>query len=312
MEVHFLDTVHESLWNLLSENGFTCIDSTGVTKDEFLTHFKTSEGIVIRSRFKLKEAELSQLPNLRFIARSGAGLENIDLDFCTKHKIKVYNSPEGNMTAVAEHAVGMILSLFNHLKRGDTEVKNAQWNREKNRGLELSGKTIGIIGYGHMGSAFAKRLQGFECTVLAYDKYKKNFSDEYVQEVTLKELQERAQVVSLHIPISQETEYYVHQEFIENFSHPFFLINTARGNHVKIADLLHALDSKKILGACLDVLEYEKFNFETIHPEDLPAEWKLLSNRDDVILSPHVAGWTKESYEKLSTFLAEKIMKDWS
>ena len=311
MNVHFIDTVHEILWDTLSSKGFTCLDKTKVAKEDFFKSAEQCSGIVIRSRFKLYEQELSQLPNLKFIARSGAGLENIDLDYCTTHNIKVYSSPEGNMTAVAEHAIGMILSLFNHLKRGDTEVKSAEWKRELNRGLELSGKTVGIIGYGNMGSAFAQRLRGFDCEVLAYDKYRKGFQTENVQEVSLAELQEKADVISLHIPISEETTYYVSSAFIKEVKKPFFLINTARGNHVKITDLLTALDAGKILGACLDVLEYEKFNFENITSEELPKEWNALIKRENVLLSPHVAGWTKESYLKLSSYLAEKILNDW-
>ncbi|MFK7756403.1 MAG: NAD(P)-dependent oxidoreductase [Flavobacteriales bacterium] len=313
MQVYVIDTVHESLWNILSEKGFDCHDVTSMSKEEFFgSSALQCEGIVIRSRFKLLKEELSQLPNLKFIARSGAGLENIDLDYCSQHGIKVYNSPEGNMTAVAEHAIGMILTLFNHLKRGDSEVKKAIWNRELNRGLELEGKTVGIIGYGNMGSAFAKRLSGFGCTVLAYDKYKSNFSSNLVKEVSLLELQNEADIVSLHIPISEETQYFVNTEFIGTFKKSFYLINTARGNHVSIKDLLPGLESGKVLGACLDVLEYEKFNFETISPKSLPEDWKKLVSHRNVILSPHVAGWTQESYIKLSTFLAEKILKDWA
>ena len=312
MKVFFIDTVHEILWQTLEEHGFSCLDNTKTSPSELISQAAEVEGIVIRSRIKLDIEILSKFPNIKFIARSGAGLENIDLEYCSANEIKVYNSPEGNMTAVGEHAVGMLLSLFNHLKRGDSEVKNAQWNREKNRGLELAGKTVGIIGYGNMGSAFAKRLAGFECEVLAYDKYKTGFGNDLVREVNLEEIFENADVLSLHIPISEETSYMVNQEFLSNFKKPIYLINTARGNHVSIKDLLDALDSEKVLGACLDVLEYEKFNFETILESDLPAEWKDLVSRDNVILSPHVAGWTNESYYKLSSFLAEKILKDWT
>ncbi len=311
MNVYFIDIVHESLEALFTEKGFNCVDSTSWSKEEFFKNSDKVEGIVIRSKFKLFDPELSLLPNLKFIARSGAGLENIDLDYCNSNNIKVYNSPEGNMTAVGEHAIGMILSLFNHLKKGDNEVKRAEWNRENNRGLELSGKTVGIIGYGNMGSAFAQRLSGFDCEIIAYDAYKSNFETNNVREVSLEELQQKSDIISLHIPISEETNYYVDSRFINEFSKPFFLINTARGNHVKISDLLAALDSGKILGACLDVLEYEKFNFETIIEEELPEEWKDLTSRKNVLLSPHVAGWTSESYIKLSTFLAEKIIRDW-
>jgi len=311
MKVHFIDTVHELLWNQLSDNGFHCMDVTSIPKTEFLEQHTDSEGIIIRSRFKLFKAELDQLPQLKFIARSGAGLENIDLDYCAHRGIKVYNSPEGNMTAVAEHAIGMLLSLFNNLKRGDSEVKKGQWNRELNRGLELEGKTIGIIGYGHMGSALAKRLLGFDCKVLAYDKYKSDFSSGLVKEVTLFQLKAEADIITLHMPISEETRYYLDTEFINSVRKPFYLINTARGNHVKVSDLIDGLESGKVLGACLDVLEYEKFNFEQINASSLPSDWLKLSSMSNVLLSPHVAGWTKESYEKLSFFLAQKILEDW-
>lgn len=311
MTVFFIDTVHEVLQNRLEEKGFTCLDKTKFSREEIISDADLVEGIVIRSRFKLDSETLSHFKNLKFIARSGAGLENIDLDFCVAKGIKVYNSPEGNMTAVGEHAVGMILSLFNHLKRGDSEVKSAQWNREKNRGLELSGKTVGIIGYGNMGSAFAQRLKGFECEVIAYDKYKSNFGSALVKESSLDELFEQTDILSLHIPISEETKYLINSEFLKQFKKPIYLINTARGNHVSIKDLLQALDSGTVLGACLDVLEYEKFNFETITESDLPAEWKDLVSRHNVLLSPHVAGWTQESYYKLSSYLAAKILNDW-
>ena len=312
MVVFFIDTVHEVLQDRLESAGFTCIDKRKSSKEELYNSTSEPEGLVIRSRIKLDANTLSKFSNLKFIARSGAGLENIDLEFCKANDIKVYNSPEGNMTAVGEHAVGMILSLFNHLKRGDSEVKKAQWNRELNRGLELSGKTVGIIGYGNMGSAFAQRLQGFECNILAYDKYKFEFGNELVKECSLSELFEKADILSLHIPISNETKYLVSTKFLSSFRKPIYLINTARGNHISIADLLKALDSGQVLGACLDVLEYEKFNFETITESDLPAEWKDLVSRYNVLLSPHVAGWTRESYFKLSSFLADKILKDWA
>ncbi len=225
MTVYFIDTVHEVLQKRLESSGFQCLDKTSTSKADLLSNASEPEGLVIRSRIKLDAETLSNFSNLKFIARSGAGLENIDLDFCASNGIKVYNSPEGNMTAVGEHAVGMLLSLFNHLKRGDSEVKNSQWNREKNRGLELAGKTLGIIGYGNMGSAFAKRLTGFDCEVLAYDKYKTNFSNKLVKEVTLEELFKRTDILSLHIPISEETKYMVNSDFLSHFRKPIYLIS---------------------------------------------------------------------------------------
>jgi D-3-phosphoglycerate dehydrogenase len=262
-------------------------------------------GVVIRSRLPFDAEMIASAKNLKFIARSGAGLENIDLDTAQKAGITVFNSPEGNRDAVGEHAIGMLLALFNQLKKADTEVRAGIWDREGNRGLELAGKTVGIIGYGHMGAAFAKKLSGFDCEILAYDKYKSGFGTDLVNEVNLETLKENADVISIHLPLSAETDSYVDEAFIHSCSKPFYLINTARGRHVKTSDLLSALTSGKVLGACLDVLEFETKSFDK--PESLPTEFQALAASDKVLLSPHVAGWTVESYKKLSDFLADKI-----
>jgi len=248
------------------------------------------------------------LNNLKFIARSGAGLENIDLAAAEERGITVFNSPEGNRDAVGEQAIGMLIMFFNHLKRSDAEVRKGVWLREDNRGEEIAGKTIGIIGYGMMGSALAKKLSGFDCKVIAHDKYKAGFSSDWVQECTLEELQAQADVISLHLPQSNETHYYVNQEFIANCAKPFVLINTARGQNVEVKALVDALKSGKVRGACLDVLEFEKRTFESLKQDELPLDFQYLTKAENVILSPHVAGWTKESYVKLSSFLAEKIL----
>lgn len=308
MRVLFLDIVHPILDETLTANGFTCDHDYRCTYDEALDLIPNYEGLVIRSRIPVDAKFLSAARSLKFIARSGAGLENIDLHAAASANIAVFNSPEGNMDAVGEHAIGMLLMLFNKLNFADAEVRSGEWNREKNRGLELAGKTVGIIGFGFMGSAFAKKLSGFDCTILAYDKYKSNYAPEYVKEVSLQYLQQNADIISIHLPLSPETNYYVDRKFIESCKKPFFLINTARGRHVKISDLLADLASAKVLGACLDVLEYEMNSFEKLSSSNLPEDFKKLAASEQVVLSPHVAGWTIESYKKLSLYLAEKIL----
>ena len=246
--------------------------------------------------------------NLKFIARVGAGLESIDTEYAEKLGIKLIAAPEGNRNAVGEHALGMLLSLFNNLNKADREVKNGLWNREHNRGIELDGKTVGIIGYGNMGKAFAKKLRGFDCEVLCFD-IKQNVDDENAKQVSLKELQQKTDVLSLHTPWTPLTDKMINTEFINSFSKSFWIINTARGKSVVTADLVSALKSGKILGAGLDVLEFEKGSFETLFDSDnLPNSLKELFALDNVILSPHIAGWTVESKEKLATVIAEKII----
>lgn len=307
MKVLFVDVVHQILDQRLEEMGMEVIHDHISSREEILLKIHEYRGLVIRSRFPLDEEFLKKASHLKFIARSGSGLENINLEAAERFGIKVINSPEGNKTAVAEHCIGMLLSLFNHLKRGDIEVRSGQWNREKNRGLEISGKTIGIIGYGQMGTAFAKRLSGFDCQVIAYDKYRNNYSDEWADEASLERLKSEAEIISLHLPQSTETHHYINEQFIHSCMNPFYLVNTGRGKHVELKALENGLKSEKILGACLDVLEIEKSSFENINLESLPKAWSYLKNHDRVLFSPHVAGWTQESYVKLSSILADKI-----
>lgn len=301
--VLFLDSVHPILEERLKAHHVSCMHDYTTPKDQL--NLSDIDGIVIRSRITLDEAFLKQWPRIQFIARSGSGLENIDLTYCKNHNILVFNSPEGNATAVAEHALGMLLSLFNHLNRANAEVKSGLWRREENRGIELEGKTVAIIGYGVMGSAFAKRLRGFDCNIIAYDKYKKGFGDAFVKEVEMQEVYAHADIVSLHLPLNEETKYLVNAQWLDAFTKPIYLINTSRGQVVRISDVLESTKTERLLGLCLDVLEYEETSFEKI---DLSSkEFKALSDLPQVILSPHVAGWTKESYVKLSAVLADKI-----
>jgi D-3-phosphoglycerate dehydrogenase len=309
MKVIFLDTV-PYLRKQLEEAGMSCIlhDTTSVRDLERIIH--KYDGIVIRSRFRLNRSFLSKARNLKFIGRPGAGLENIDLDYCHENNIKCFRSPEGNRDAVAEHAIGMLLSLFNNLKRADEEVRNGIWKRAENRGIELCGQTVGIIGYGYMGARFAKRLQGFDVNVIAYDKYKKGFGNELVKEVSLEELKAECDILSLHIPLTTETNFMVNSSFLKDFKKEIYLINTARGLNVETKALVQALKTGKVKGACLDVLEYESSSFEQLAAKELPIEFEYILKNDRVILSPHIAGWTHESSRKMADYLAQKIIKE--
>lgn len=312
MEILIIDTVHPILMDRLQKFGFVCIDVTKKTTGEINEALGTAFGIVIRSRFAINEEFLCRAPQLKFIARSGAGLENIDQEYCKQKHILLFNSPEGNRNAVAEHALGMLLSLMNHLHFADQQVRNGFWQREINRGEELDGKTVGIIGYGNNGSAFAKKLRGFDVKVLAYDKYKTGFGDHFVQEATLEAIIQNADVISLHIPYSKETHYLIDKKFIANLKKPIYLLNLSRGKIVKTKDLVVGLMLGQIKGAGLDVLEYESKSFEAFFEEELPEDFSYLIKNYNVILSPHVGGWSVESYYLLSSILADKILEvDW-
>lgn len=293
---------------MLETAGFQNDENHTASKEDIEKIISSYDGVVIRSRFKIDKTFLDSAKNLKFIARVGAGLESIDVEYAEQLGIKLIAAPEGNRNAVGEQALGMLLSLFNNLNKADKEVKNGQWNREANRGHELDGKTVGIIGYGNMGKAFAKKLRGFECDVLFHDIIE-NVGDENATQVTLKELQEKSDVISLHTPWTPLTDKMINEEFINSCSKPFWLINTARGKSVVTTDLVNALESGKILGAGLDVLEFEKLSFETLFDsENLPIALKELFAMDNVLLSPHIAGWTVESKVRLAEVIAEKII----
>jgi D-3-phosphoglycerate dehydrogenase len=309
-KVLFIDSVHPILAERLSSRGFSCVDGTKMSALEIERELKDSYGLVIRARFILDREFLNSALNLKFIARSGSGLENIDQLFCKERGIQLFNSPEGNRNAVAEHALGMLLSLLNKLNQADRQVKKGIWDREGNRGEELDGKTVAIIGYGNNGSAFAKKLRGFDVKILAYDKYKSGFGDHHVHECTLEAIFQQADVVSFHIPLNKETKYFIDASFLNRFEKQIRLLNLSRGKIVNTKDLVEALKSKKVIGACLDVLEFEKKSFESFFEQHLPEEFNYLTNSEHVILSPHVGGWTVESYFKLSNVLADKII-DW-
>lgn len=308
MKVAFLDSVHSILAERLNASGFTCMHLESENLEAIQHNLSDVEGIVIRSRFPMDEQLLQYAPNLRFIARSGAGMENIDLDYCSQREIVLFNAPEGNRNAVGEHALGMLLSLLNKLHSADREVRAGKWQREANRGIELDGKTVGIIGFGNNGSAFARKLAGFDVKILAYDKYKTNFGTAQVKESGLEEIYRNADVLSFHIPQNDETLFFADEAFFSSFRKSIWLLNLSRGKIVKTSALVQAMKSKRVLGAGLDVLEYEKSSFESFFSQDLPEDFRYLLSSDQVILSPHVGGWTEESYFKLSDVLADKII----
>lgn len=308
----FIDTTHPVLPELLEAAGFKCAHFYGTDLEELKKIIGNYEGLIIRSKFLLDKALLSKASKLKFIGRVGAGMENIDLDSALSNGITCFNAPEGNRDAVGEHTLGMLLALNNKLLIADKEVRLGIWKREENRGMEIKGKTIGIIGYGNMGSAFAKRLCGFGAKVIAYDKYKKGFGDSLVSEVSMAEIFEQAEIVSLHLPLTEETHSLVDIKWINNFKKSFILINTSRGKVVKTSALVAAMKTEKIMGTCLDVMEYEKTSFENLYKEDLPADFHYLINSNRVVLSPHIAGWTHESNRKLAEVIASKIIQSFA
>jgi len=307
MKILHLDSNHPLLINQLNDLGYTNHTDFSASKSEIESKIKDYDGIIIRSRFSIDQTFLDAAENLKFIGRVGAGLENIDCDYAQKKGVYLISAPEGNRNAVGEHALGMLLSLFNKLNKADREVRQGKWLREANRGIELDGKTVGLIGYGNMGKAFAKKLQGFDINVLCYD-IEENVGDYNAKQVSLKALQAKADVLSLHTPQTELTLNMVNSKFINGFKKPFWLINTARGKSVVTDDLVAALESKKILGAGLDVLEYEKSSFENLFNSDnMPKAFQYLINANNVLLTPHVAGWTVESNIKLAQTIVDKI-----
>lgn len=292
---------------MLSQKGFVCDEDYTSPKEEILKKLPEYSAVIIRSRFKLDREFLDAGSNLKCIGRAGAGMENIDLVYAESKGIFCVHAPEGNRVAVAEHALGMLLSLMNNFRKADNEVRNGIWKREENRGVELTGKTVGIIGYGNMGSAFAKVLRGFDVKILAFDKYKSGFGDEFVTESTPEEVFAQADVLSLHIPLTEETRGMVNAEYLGAFKKNIWLINTSRGTILNTDALVKAIDTGEIIGAGLDVLEYESTSFENISVEKLPQPFQELRKSDRVILSPHVAGWTHESHKKIAEVLATKV-----
>ncbi len=312
MKILHIDTNHHLLINQLNELGFINDEDYTSTKSGVEYKIHNYDGIVIRSRFKIDKQFIDAAKKLKFIARVGAGLESIDCEYAVSKKIKLIAAPEGNSNAVGEHTLGMILSLFNKLNKADREVRSGKWLRENNRGIELDGLTVGIVGYGNMGKAFAKKLRGFDVEVICYD-IKKGVGNKDCKQVSLQELQQKTDVLSLHTPFNRLSHNMVNYDFISQFKNPFWLINTARGNAVVTSDLVEALKENKVLGAGLDVLEYEKSSFENLFENSsLPNAFEYLTSAKNVLLSPHVAGWTVESKIKLAQTIVDKIVANFS
>jgi len=307
-KVIFINIPHPVLQQQLEAAGYVCEHAVLEPKEVIEQRIGEYFGLVINSRFFLDKDFLEKATALRFIARVGSGMESIDTVFAGQKGIQCFNSPEGNRDAVGEHTLGLLLGVMNHIPRSDRQVRNLQWLREANRGTEIKGKTIGIIGYGNMGSAFARRLSGFEAEVIAYDKYRRAFTDQYAKECTLEDIFNTADIISFHVPLTAETHYYFDTAFIAQCKKPFWLLNASRGKVVNTTALVQGLKEGKILGAGLDVLEYEDVSFDKMELNALPQPLKDLFEYENVVLTPHVAGWTAESKVKLAKVLAEKIL----
>lgn len=312
MPIHILivDDFHPDAIALLRDAGFHVDIKEGMSREEFLSVVPDYEVLLLRSRFRIDREVLDVAVNLRLIGRAGAGMENIDREYAQQKGVVCLNSPEGNRDSVGEHAMGGLLMLLHQLGKANAEMHNGHWDRKGNWGTELMGKTVGIIGYGNTGHRMARKLSGFDCRILAYDKYKTGFGNEYVLESTPEDIFREADILSLHVPLTSETHYLVNEAYINRFSKPLLLLNTSRGAVVQTEALVNGLEQGKITGAYMDVLEYEGLNFEQLAHEDIPKPLQYLMHSDKVILTPHIAGWTHESYRKISVILAEKVVQE--
>ncbi|WP_172917213.1 2-hydroxyacid dehydrogenase [Capnocytophaga canis] len=311
MRILHIDTNHPLIIEQLTAHGFENHEDYKSSKSQIESKIDQYDGVILRSRFAIDKLFLDKATRLKFIARVGAGLENIDCEYAEQKGVMIISSPEGNRNAVGEHTLGMLLALLNKFKKSNREIERGVWLREENRGSELDYKTVGIIGYGNMGKSFARKLKGFDCQVICYD-IKPNVGDENARQVFLDEFFEQSDVVSLHTPQTPLTTKMMNTDFIHRFKKPFWLLNTARGKSVVTDDLVEALKSGKIKGAGLDVLEYEKTSFENFFTDELPASFRYLLEADNVILTPHIAGWTAESKTKLAQVIVDKIIENFS
>ena len=301
-----IDSMHESVFPMLEKIGWAYDYQPKITRDEIKLKHHGYDGLMVRSKTTIDRELLGENPTVKFIARAGAGIDNLDESYLEEKGIHILAAAEGNRDAVGEHTVGMLLGVMRNIPKADSEVRKGIWDREGNRGVEVMGKTVGIIGYGNMGQSFAKRLIGFSCKVLAYDKYKDGYGDAYSQEASLEQIFEEADIVSLHIPLTVETRMMVDDAFLNRFKKPIILANTARGEIVSLTDLVRAVQNGKVIGAVLDVLENEKMN--TLTPEQTSA-MNYLREKPNVIFTPHIAGWTVESHVKINVALVTKIEK---
>ncbi len=308
MRILIIHKIHPILEEQLLEAGYFVDTKLNLSREQTIHLLPEYQGLVVRSALQVDHEVISAATGLEFIARLGAGLENIDVDYARRKGMQIFSAPEGNRSAVGEQSVGMLLSLYNNLNKADAEVRQGIWQREENRGEEIEGKTIGIIGYGNMGSAFAQKISGFGASVIAYDKYKSKFGNDLVKEVSLAQLFDQADVISIHVPLQEDTFHLVNDNFIQSFKKDFVLINTSRGAVANTSDLVEGLKSGKIKGACLDVLEFEGMSFENIEKQEKSTDFLYLSQAKNVVLSPHIAGWTHQSDQKMAEILATKII----
>jgi D-3-phosphoglycerate dehydrogenase len=304
MKCLIIDNMHESLFPMLTEIGIESIYKPALTRNEIKEALPQADALIVRSKTKVDEDLLGNSPRIKFVGRAGAGLDNLDLNFLLSKNIQVVHAAEGNRDAVAEHTIGMLLSLLRYIPKANQEVRNGMWLREENRGSEVMQKTVAIIGYGNMGQAFAKRLSGFGCKVLVYDKYKTQYSDAFGNEASMETIFNEADVLSLHIPLTSETKSLVNESFLKRFKKKIVLLNTSRGEIVLQKDLVSALKEGKVAGAALDVLENEKISELSNEEQSILDSLKNYSN---VIFTPHIAGWTFESHIKINVALVDKI-----
>jgi D-3-phosphoglycerate dehydrogenase len=307
MKILIADSMHPSLFTMLESQGWDYAYHPEYRREDIIRELPAFEGLFIRSKTFVDLEVMEPAKKLRFIARAGAGLDLIDLDVAKERGVEVFHAGEGNRDALAEHALGMLLGLLANIVKADKEVRNGIWDREGNRGVELMNKTVGLIGYGNNGGATAKRLSGFGCKVLAYDKYRDNYGDSYAQEASLEEIMQEADILSMHVPLTEETKYIINQKFIEDFPKPFYLMNLSRGKVANLTAVVEGLKSGKIIGACLDVLENEKFKTLTDEQQEV---FDYLTSSSRVVLTPHIGGWTHESYVRINEVLMRQI-KEW-
>lgn len=309
MRILITDNTHSVLCDSLMAAGHECVVNTTYDYSTLLNDIGRYDAVVVRSKIIIDRNFIDHARHLCCIGRVGAGMETIDVDYAESVGIRCLNSPEGNRDAVGEHALGLLLALADKIALADKEVRQGMWHREANRGFEIKGRTVGIIGFGNMGGAFAQRLQGFECNIIAYDKYKPSgYAPSYVKEVSLAELQQCSDIVSFHVPLTDETHYMADKSFFEAFSKPIVLVNTSRGAVVKTVDLVEAMKSGKVLGAALDVIEYEDMTKDGLDLDNIAPDFSYLLQSPRTVMTPHVAGWTVESKYKLAAVLADKII----
>jgi D-3-phosphoglycerate dehydrogenase / 2-oxoglutarate reductase len=309
MKILIIDIYYKALVDILETNGFKCHYGKNFSENELLEKIVSFDGVITNNKLVFSKPVIDKAINLKFIGCMGIGLENIDNEYATNKGIKCLSASEGNRDAVGEYAIALILNLLNNLCRANMQVKNGIWKRESNQGVEIYGKTIGILGYGNTGSAFAKKLSGFDVKVLAFDKYKIDYQDNFCIESSMDEIYQNCDILSLHLPLTKETYNLVDYQYIKRFKKNIYIINTSRGSVIKTEDLSKAINDGKVLGAALDVLEYERTSFEKLHFGTMPESLQYLVDNDNVILSPHIAGLTKESEYKTATILAEKIIQ---